>query len=64
VAKKPAATKNVSAKTTEREKFALWLDNDVLKRLRDYQDEIGVPVAVSIRRALDAYIETLPKPRR
>jgi hypothetical protein len=36
----------------------------VRKRLRDYQDEIGVPVAVSIRRALDAYIETLPKPRR
>ena len=56
--------KKVTTKTEDREKFALWLDNDVLKRLRAYQDDIGVPVAVSIRKAIDAYLETLPKVKR
>jgi hypothetical protein len=56
--------KMVTNKTEEREKYALWLDNSVLKRLRDYQAEVGVPVSVSIRKALDAYLENLPKSKR
>jgi len=56
--------KTATNKTEEREKYALWLDNSVLKRLRDYQAEVGVPVSVSIRKALDAYLENLPKSKR
>jgi Ribbon-helix-helix domain len=56
--------KKATNKTEEREKYALWLDNSVLKRLRDYQADIGVPVSVSIRKAIDAYLESLPKVKR
>jgi len=50
-------------KTKDREKYALWLDNAALKALREYQERVGVPVSESIRRAVDAYIKTLPKSR-
>ena len=56
--------KSVSTKTEDSEKFSLWLDNSLLKRLRDYQADVGVPVAVSIRKAIEAYLETLPKSKR
>ena len=55
--KKPAAF----SKTKDREKYAVWLDNAALARLREYQEQVGVPVSESIRRAVDAYLETLPK---
>ena len=48
-------------KTKNREKYALYLDNAALAQLRAYQDEVGVPVSESIRRAVDAYLKTLPK---
>jgi Ribbon-helix-helix domain len=48
-------------KTKNREKYALWLDNDALARLRDYQEQVGVPVSESIRRAVDAYLKMFPK---
>jgi predicted DNA-binding protein len=56
--------KTATNKTEDREKYALWLDHSVLKRLREYQEEVGVPVSVSIRKALEAYLENLPKPKR
>jgi Ribbon-helix-helix domain len=58
------AKKAVTTRTADREKFALWLDNDLLKRLRDYQEDVGVPVSVSIRKAIEAFVETLPKAKR
>lgn len=51
-----------STQTEDREKFSLWLDHDTLKQLRAYQAEVGVPVTVSIRKAIDAYLEQLKKP--
>ncbi|HVN19680.1 MAG TPA: ribbon-helix-helix domain-containing protein [Dongiaceae bacterium] len=46
-------------KTKKREKYAVWIDNDDLDRLREYQEGIGVPVSESIRRAVKAYVEAL-----
>jgi hypothetical protein len=58
------ARKLVSAvKTKDREKYAVWIDREALAQLRRYQEDIGVPVSESIRRAIDAYLETLPKKR-
>ena len=51
-------------KTNKREKYAVWIDNDDLDRLREYQQTVGVPVAESIRRAIKAYLETLLNRRR
>lgn len=56
-------SKKVTSKSAEREKYALWLDNDSLKALRQYQEDVGVPVSESIRRAVEAYVKTLPKSR-
>jgi len=53
--------KRPSTKTKDREKYAVYLDSGDLKRLREYQEEIGVPVSESIRRAIAAYVETLKK---
>jgi len=57
VKKKP----DTLVKTKNREKYALWLDKADLARLREYQEWVGVPVSESIRRAVNAYLETLPK---
>jgi hypothetical protein len=57
VKRKPATL----VKTKNREKYALWLDNAALAGLREYQERVGVPVSESIRRAVDAYLKTLPK---
>ena len=46
-------------KTKNREKYAVWIDNEDLDRLREYQERIGVPVSESIRRAVKAYVEAL-----
>jgi len=46
-------------KTKDREKYAVWIDNGDLDRLREYQERIGVPVSESIRRAVKAYVEAL-----
>ena len=46
-------------KTKKREKYAVWIDNDDLDRLREYQKRIGVPVSESIRRAVKVYLEAL-----
>jgi hypothetical protein len=43
-----------------REKYAVWIDNDDLDRLREYQQKVGVPVSESVRRAIKTYLETLP----
>ena len=56
-------SKKVTSKSAEREKYALWLDNDSLAALRAYQEQVGVPVSESIRRAVEAYVKTLPKSR-
>ena len=48
-------------KTKKREKYAVWIDNDDLDRLREYQRTVGVPVSESVRRAIKAHLETLPK---
>ena len=46
-------------KTKNREKYAVWIDNGDLDRLREYQERVGVPVSESIRRAVKAYVEAL-----
>jgi hypothetical protein len=46
-------------KTTKREKYAIWIDNDDLDRLREYQQRVGVPVSESVRRAIKAHLQTL-----
>ena len=51
--------KNRFLKTNKREKYAVWIDNDDLDRLREYQKRIGVPVSESIRRAVKVYLEAL-----
>jgi hypothetical protein len=50
-------------KTKGREKYAVWIDREPLAKLRQYQEDVGVPVSESIRRAIDAYLETLPRKR-
>ena len=50
-------------KTKKREKYAVWIDNDDLDRLREYQQRVGVPVSESVRRAIKAHLETLPNRR-
>ena len=51
-------------RTKKREKYAVWIDNDDLDRLREYQQTIGVPVSESVRRAINAYLEVLVSRRR
>jgi hypothetical protein len=46
-------------KTKNREKYAVWIDNADLDRLREYQQRVGVPVSESVRRAIKAHLETL-----
>ena len=50
-------------KTKDREKYAVWIDREALARLRQYQEDVGVPVSESIGRAIDAYLEALPRKR-
>ena len=50
-------------KTEDREKYAVWIDREPLARLRQYQEDVGVPVSESIRRAIAAYLERLPRKR-
>ena len=51
-------------KTRNREKYAVWIDNDDLDRLREYQQTVGVPVSESVRRAIKAYLDVLAKRKR
>ena len=51
-------------KTKNREKYAVWIDNDDLDRLREYQQTVGVPVSESVRRAIKAYLDVLAKRKR
>jgi hypothetical protein len=46
-------------KTKKREKYAVWIDNDDLDHLREYQQKVGVPVSESVRRAIKAHLQTL-----
>jgi len=48
-------------KTTDREKIAVYLDNAQLSTLREIQRDEMVPVAASIRRAIDEYLERKKK---
>ena len=48
-------------KTAEREKIAVYLDNHQLAALRAIQQNDMVPVAASIRRAIDEYLERRKK---
>ena len=43
---------------------AVWIDNDDLDRLREYQQTVGVPVSESVRRAIKAYLENLVNRKR
>ena len=51
-------------KTKNREKYAVWIDNDDLERLREYQQTVGVPVSESVRRAIKKYLEGLANRKR
>ena len=51
-------------KTKNREKYAVWIDNDDLDRLREYQQTVGVPVSESVRRAIKAYLKILVNRKR
>jgi hypothetical protein len=51
-------------KTRDREKYAVWIDNDDLDRLREYQQTVGVPVSESVRRAIKAYLKILVNRKR
>jgi len=53
--------KKLKTKTKEREKYAVYIDNQDLQALREYQERIGVPVSESIRRAIAAYVVELKK---
>lgn len=46
-------------KTKKREKYAVWIDNEDLDPLREYQKRIGVPVSESIRGAIRVYVEAM-----
>jgi len=52
-------TKSRFLKTKKREKYAVWIDNEDLDRLRKYQERVGVPVSESIRRAVKMYVDAL-----
>jgi hypothetical protein len=43
----------------DKEKYAVYMDRGDLKVLRAYQEEVGVPVSESIRRAIRAYVAEL-----
>jgi hypothetical protein len=43
----------------DKEKYAVYMDRADLKVLRDYQEEVGVPVSESVRRAIRAYVTEL-----
>jgi hypothetical protein len=43
----------------DKEKYAVYMDRGDLKLLREYQEEVGVPVSESIRRAIRAYVAEL-----
>ncbi len=57
-------TKSRFLKTQKREKYAVWIDNDDLDRLREYQQRLGVPVSESVRRAIKAYLKVLVNRKR
>jgi hypothetical protein len=59
MARKPVSP----VKTKDREKYAVWIDREALAQLRQYQEHVGVPVSESIRRAINTYLERLPKKR-
>jgi hypothetical protein len=59
-----AKTKYQPTKTKTREKLAIWVDAPDLAQLRALQERVGVPVSESIRRAISAYLENLPKALR
>jgi hypothetical protein len=42
-----------------KEKYAVYMDRGDLRVLREYQEEVGVPVSESIRRAIRAYVTEL-----
>ena len=52
-------TKSRFLKTKRREKYAVWIDNNDLDRLREYQERVGVPVSESVRRAIKEHLKTL-----
>ena len=56
--------KSCLLKTKKREKYAVWIDNDDLDRLREYQQTVGVPVSESVRRAIKKYLEVLANRKR
>ena len=51
-------------KTKNREKYAVWIDNYDLGRLREYQQTVGVPVSESVRRAIKVYLGNLVNRKR
>jgi hypothetical protein len=51
-------------KTKNREKYAVWIDNDDLERLREYQQTVGVPVSESVRRTIKKYLEVQANRKR
>jgi hypothetical protein len=56
-------TPKTTTKTATREKYSLYLEQADLDRLREYEREVGVPVSESVRRAVAAYVASLPTPK-
>ena len=53
--------KTLTNKTKQREKVAIWLNNEQLKFLRMIQERDGVPVAEQVRRGIDLWLEDKKK---
>lgn len=58
------AEKKSKKKDGGRIKTALFLDPKQIEALKSLQDAVGVPMSVSIRRAIDMYLETLAKEKK
>jgi hypothetical protein len=51
-----ATTKTLTTKTAEREKVAVYLENEQIAALRKIQETEDIPIAAQIRRAVKEYL--------
>jgi hypothetical protein len=56
-----AKVKTSPTRTLEMEKFSVYLPHQVMAELRQIQFDVGVPVAESIRRAVEDYLKRRKK---
>jgi hypothetical protein len=50
-----------ATKTDKREKIAVWLNKDQIRKMRKIQETDDVPLAAQIRRAIDEFLERRKK---